>query len=187
MLLRRGIAPVILLTLIALGACGGGDDSATTDDTSDRELTTTTEADDADTSTTTVGASTTVAASGSGGGPDVTKACSFVTDREVSEALGVTVTASDEGFRCRYKDQSGGWLEVSLAEFTSRSSQESFNYAKTNGDAVAGLGDEAHRLGAEFHVKVGDVYLFVSGSNLASGSTPGGPEQVTRTIVSRIP
>lgn len=175
----------MLFTVLALAACGGGSDDG---EVSSRAETTTTEADETTTSTTVTSATTATSAAGSSAsGPDVTKPCSFVTDGEVSEALGVTVTASDEGFRCRYKDQSGGWLEVKLAEFASRSSQDSFNYAKTNGKPVAGLGDEAHVLGAEFHVKVGDVYLFVDGSNLASGAKPGGTEQIARTIVSRIP
>ena len=126
----------------------------------------------------------TVAAAPSG--PDVSQACSFMTADEMSAALGTTVTVTDEGFRCKYNDPSGGWLQVELNPMDMTFSQDDLQYAKDNGEAVPGIGDEAYKFGQGVHVKIGDVYLVVEGANLSSGVTAD-VKAIAATIVSRIP
>ena len=126
----------------------------------------------------------TVAAAASG--PDVSQACSFMTADEMSAALGTTVTVTDEGFRCKYNDPNGGWLQVELNPMDMTFSQDDLQYAKDNGEAVPGIGDEAYKFGQGMHVKIGDVYLVVEGGNLSSGVTAD-VNAIATTIASRIP
>ena len=104
----------------------------------------------------------------------------------MSAALGVTVTVADEGFRCKYNDPGGGWLEVELNPLELSSSQDDLAYAKAHGTSVAGIGDEAYQFGQGIHAVIGDVYLLVEAANVSSSVTAD-VKAIATTIASRIP
>src|SRR5215203_4579582 len=163
MIRARALLPLPVVVLLTISGCGGDDDSA---ESADSATVPTTVA--AIETTTAPGAVVTVPATVgvAPSGPDVSQACSFMTADEMSAALRTTVSVADEGFRCKYNDPNGGWLEVELNPMDMTFSQEDLQYAKDNGEPVPGIGDEAYQFGQGMHVKIGDVYLLVEGSNL---------------------
>ena len=121
------------------------------------------------------------------GGPSPDRPCSFASADEVSAALGMKVSAAtDEKFRCKYAvDQ--GWLETKLMDISLKMTKDIFDYTKTRGKPVPGLGDQAFVLGAALVAKVGDVIVSVDGSNLQRPPDTTTLKRIATTIVERVP
>ncbi len=125
------IALLTIAALVALTACGGDDDEG--DSPLDQEPTATPGGPTPE-GTTSPTAATTL--------PEITSLCDLVTQEDVEEALGESVTGASE-FRdvsCAYSTASGG---VSIE----RGSQDNFELGiyRTGdlGEPVSGIGDEA--------------------------------------------
>jgi hypothetical protein len=121
------------------------------------------------------------------GGPSPDRPCSFASADEVSAALGTKVSAAtDEKFRCKYAVDKG-WLETKLMDISLKMTKDIFDYTKTRGKPVPGLGDQAFVLGATLVAKVGDVIVSVDGSNLQRPPDTATLKRIATTIVERIP
>jgi hypothetical protein len=129
-----------------------------------------------------------VALSGQGpGGQSPDRPCSFASADEVSAALGTKVSAAtDEKFRCKYAVDKG-WLETKLMDISLKMTKDIFDYTKTRGKPVPGLGDQAFVLGATLVAKVGDVIVNVDGSNLHRPPDTATLKAIATKIVERIP
>src|SRR5690349_8843200 len=97
-------------------------------------------------------------------GPSLDRPCSFVTATEMTSLLGTPVsTATDEHFRCKYV-VGKGWLETKLMNVELKATRDIFDYNKSHGKPMPGVGDQAYLLGATLAAKVGDVLVVVDGS-----------------------
>ena len=123
----------------------------------------------------------------SGSAPSLDRPCSFVTGDEVSSILGTKVTAAtDEHFRCKYTVGSG-WLESKLLDLALKVTRDLYDYNRTHGKPVAGVGDQAYVLGATLAVKLGDVVIVVDGSNLPRPPDNAKLSAIAAKIVRGIP
>lgn len=119
--------------------------------------------------------------------PSLDHPCSFVTTADMSSMLGVPVSAAtDEKFRCKYT-VGNGWLETKLMDISLKMTRDIFDYNKTRGHAVAGVGDQAYVLGATMVSKLGDVVVVVDGSNMPKPPADATLKAVATRIVRRIP
>ena len=105
----------------------------------------------------------------------------------MSGLLGTPVTAAtDEKFRCKYAIGSG-WLETKLMDMSLRASKDIFDYNKSRGQAVAGVGDQSYVLGATLATKLGDVLIVVDGSNTPRPTANAKLKAIAERIVRQIP
>ena len=118
----------------------------------------------------------------------------MISEGDVSGIVGFTVTAHDEGYRCKFVDAKNGWIQLELMEWTSRSAKDICEYAPDKRTVVPGVGDAASNFGATACVKRGDVAIIVDASNLAADSPEihrSGAEmpqiRVAKRVASRIP
>ena len=120
-------------------------------------------------------------------GPSLDRPCSFVTADDMSSLLGTKVTAAtDEHFRCKYT-VGKGWLETKLLDISLKATRDIYDYVKSHGKPVPGVGDQAYVLGATLAAKVGDVVVDVDGSNLPKPPDTTKLKAIAAKIVQGIP
>ena len=119
--------------------------------------------------------------------PSLDQPCSFLTASEMGGLLGTPVaSATDEHFRCKYV-VGKGWLETKLMNVELKATRDIYDYNKTHGKAVAGVGDQAYQLGATLTAKVGDVLVVVDGSNAPHPPDDAHLKAVALKIIKAIP
>jgi hypothetical protein len=140
------------------------------------------------------GSATATPAAASPGSPDITKACSMISAAEVSAIVGFPVTATDEGFRCKFTDAKSGWISLELMQAELRGTKDICEYAKDKRTNVAGVGDRTSYFGSTVCTILGDVAIIVDGANVAEHSEQlrkSGADNVfvlvAKTVASRIP
>jgi len=120
-------------------------------------------------------------------GPSLDRPCSFVTATEMASLLGTTVsTATDERFRCKYV-VGKGWLETKLMNVELKATRDIFDYNKSHGKPMPGVGDQAYLLGATLAAKVGDVLVVVDGSNVPQAPSDARLKAIALKIIKAIP
>jgi hypothetical protein len=120
-------------------------------------------------------------------GPSLDRPCSFVTAAEMAGMLGTPVaSATDEHFRCKYV-VGKGWLETKLMNFELKSTRDIYEYNKSHGKPMPGVGDNAYVLGATLAAKVGDVLVVVDGSNAPRPPDDARLKAIALKIIKAIP
>ena len=120
-------------------------------------------------------------------GPSLDRPCSFVTATEMAGLLGTSVaTATDERFRCKYV-VGKGWLETKLMNVELKATRDIFDYNKSHGKPMPGVGDQAYLLGATLAAKVGDVLVVVDGSNVPQAPSDAKLKAIALKIIKGIP
>jgi len=119
--------------------------------------------------------------------PSLDRPCSFVTAAQMATLLGsAAVTATDEHFRCKY-GVGNGWLEIKLMNLELKMTRDIYDYNKTHGRAMPGVGDQAYQLGATLAAKVGDVLVVVDGSNVQRPPDDARLKAIALRIIKAIP
>jgi hypothetical protein len=119
--------------------------------------------------------------------PSLDRPCSFVTAAQMASLLGTpVVSATDEHFRCKYA-VGKGWLETKLMNLELKMSRDVFDYNRTHGKAMPGVGDQAYQLGATLAAKVGDVLVVVDGSNAQRPPDDARLKAIALKIIKAIP
>jgi hypothetical protein len=110
-----------------------------------------------------------------------------VTTAEMAGMLGAAVaSATDEHFRCKYA-VGKGWLETKLMNFELKMTRDIYDYNKSHGKPMPGVGDHAYLLGATLAAKVGDVLVVVDGSNVPRLSNDARLKAIALKIIRAIP
>ena len=78
-------------------------------------------------------------------------------------------------------------FETKLMDISLKMTKDIFDYAKTRGKPMPGLGDQAYVLGATLVARVGDVIVNVDGSNLQRPPGDATLKAIAAKIVGRIP
>lgn len=119
--------------------------------------------------------------------PSLDLPCSFVTATEMTGLLGRPVAAAtDEHFRCKYV-VGKGWLETKLMNLELKATRDIYDYNKTHGRLMPGVGDQAYQLGATLAAKVGDVLVVVDGSNAPEPPNDARLKAIALKIIKAIP
>ena len=120
-------------------------------------------------------------------GPSLDRPCSFVTAAEMASLLGTPeVTATDEHFRCKYV-VGKGWLETKLMNLELKMTRDIYDYNRTHGKSMPGVGDQAYQVGATLAAKVGDVLVVVDGSNVPRPPDDARLKAIALKIIKAIP
>ena len=120
-------------------------------------------------------------------GPSLDRPCSFVTAAEMAGLLGTpAVTATDEHFRCKYV-VGNGWLETKLMNLELKATRDIYDYNRTHGKPMPGIGDQAYQVGATLAAKVGDVLVVVDGSNVPQRPDDARLKAIALKIIKAIP
>ena len=119
--------------------------------------------------------------------PSVDRPCSFVSAADMARLLGTPVsTATDEHFRCKYV-VGKGWLETKLMNIELKMTRDIYDYNRTRGKPMPGVGDQAYLVGATLAAKLGDVVVVVDGSNVPRPPDDARLKAIALTIIKAIP